>query len=184
MEQGEKSFEQNGWVVSCRNSHILPSNLIETWEKELDVPKIPGMVFGNNHLTIKPPSSSLSIKFTAYDALKSWRASPWYDKALTVSYASEWSRVREHPEDLAETKPYDWTFTPHYLGTIEKDGEPVELVETKEMINIELLKKPDPILFFDEITLFDDELDDNGSARLTIKVRVMPTCFFVLLRYW
>ena len=30
----------------------------------------------------------------------------------------------------------------------------------------------DPILFFDEVTLFDDELDDNGSARLSIKVSI------------
>merc|ERR1719223_2664114 len=102
MDQGEKVFEKGGWQLTCRNSHILPSNLIETWEKELDVPKLPGMVFGNNHLTLKHPSSNLSITFTAYEAVKSWRSSPWFGTALQVAIASSWSEMREHPEDLAE----------------------------------------------------------------------------------
>jgi type 2A phosphatase activator TIP41 len=187
MEQGERKFEHKGWEFSCRTSHILPSNDIETWEKELDVPKIPGMVFGNNYLTLKHPESNLMITFNAYEAVKSWREAPWYGTALTVAYASEWSQMREHPEDLAESKPYDWTFTPDYMGTISNSSN-ANLEKGLEMtyakIDVNELKKPDPILFFDEITLFDDELDDNGLARLNIKVRVMPTCMFVLMRFW
>ena len=35
-----------------------------------------------------------------------------------------------------------------------------------------------------ELVLFDDELHDNGAAKLSVKVRVMPGCWFVLLRFW
>jgi type 2A phosphatase activator TIP41 len=32
--------------------------------------------------------------------------------------------------------------------------------------------------------LYEDELADNGLAAMSVKCRVMPSCFFVLLRYW
>jgi type 2A phosphatase activator TIP41 len=41
-----------------------------------------------------------------------------------------------------------------------------------------------PILFFDEVTLLEDFIHDAGEVRLSAKVRVMPTCWYVLLRYW
>jgi type 2A phosphatase activator TIP41 len=47
-----------------------------------------------------------------------------------------------------------------------------------------LLTARDPILFFDELTLYESELDDNGESSVTVKVRVMPKCWFVLLRFW
>lgn len=31
--------------------------------------------------------------------------------------------------------------------------------------------------------LFEDELADNGSTQLSVRVRVMPWCFFILMRY-
>ena len=42
----------------------------------------------------------------------------------------------------------------------------------------------DPILFFDELTLYESELDDNGLMSVTVKVRVMPRCWYVLMRHW
>ncbi|KAF7332408.1 hypothetical protein MKEN_00122600 [Mycena kentingensis (nom. inval.)] len=45
------------------------------------------------------------------------------------------------------------------------------------------LSRPDPILFYAEVPLFEDELHDNGAAHLLVRVRVMPTCFFVLARF-
>lgn len=37
-----------------------------------------------------------------------------------------------------------------------------------------------PILLFDELVLVEDDLHDNGQMQFTIKVRVMPTCVYVL----
>lgn len=42
------------------------------------------------------------------------------------------------------------------------------------MIDLELLSRPDPILFYDEIPLFESELDDNGTSILSARV-VSPT---------
>lgn len=55
---------------------------------------------------------------------------------------------------------------------------------SEERINIEKLKIPEPIHFFDEICLFEDELSDHGTASLNIKIRVMPNSFFILQRFF
>eukprot|EP00494_Astrolonche_serrata_P008658 UN08702 len=51
-------------------------------------------------------------------------------------------------------------------------------------INIELLKKREPILWHCSIVLFEDELNDHGVSKLTLQARVMPSCFLLLLRFW
>jgi type 2A phosphatase activator TIP41 len=76
---------------------------------------------------------------------------------------------------------------------------------------VDRLKQMEPILFYDENILFEDELADNGTATLTTRLvrirtlmfrrirmfarlvkftnfifdkRVMPSCFFLLLRFF
>jgi len=60
-------------------------------------------------------------------------------------------------------------------------GEPLEC---NEKIDFHMLKTRDPILFFSEIHLYEDELSDNGISLMSVKIRVMPRCFLVLLRFW
>lgn len=62
------------------------------------------------------------------------------------------------------------------------DGPQFE--ETDKQIPIELLKRPDPIVFFDEIDLYEDELADNGIALLSCKIRVMPGRLLLLSRFF
>lgn len=79
-------------------------------------------------------------------------------------------------------KPFDWSYTTDYKGTITR-GKPFELEkENAEPIPIELLKRPDPILFFEEVVLFESELDDNGISILSCKLRVMPDRMLLLCR--
>lgn len=41
-----------------------------------------------------------------------------------------------------------------------------------------------PILMYDDVVLFEDFIHDHGVVRLSVKTRIMPQCWFVLLRYW
>lgn len=41
-----------------------------------------------------------------------------------------------------------------------------------------------PILLYDDVVLFEDFIHDHGVVRLSVKTRIMPECWFVLLRYW
>ena len=49
---------------------------------------------------------------------------------------------------------------------------------------LEKLRHQDPILFFDEVDLYEDELGDNGMSLLSIKVRVMPERMLLLSRFF
>ena len=55
--------------------------------------------------------------------------------------------------------------------------------ETDEKIPVEKLLRPDPISFFDELILFEDELGDNGISMLSTKIRVMRKCLLLLCRF-
>ena len=55
---------------------------------------------------------------------------------------------------------------------------------TEERVDRGLLMERDPILFYDEMTLYESELDDNGEMSMSLKVRVMPRCWYVLMRLW
>lgn len=46
------------------------------------------------------------------------------------------------------------------------------------------MKRPDPILFYEECVLYEDELADNGIAMLSCKVRVMPERMLLLVRFF
>lgn len=103
---------------------------------------------------------------------------------LRVAYAGEWSSSREKTSaGISEVvKPYDWSYSTDYKGTEKtgKDGQ--KLVEGREGIPIELLKRRDPILFADEVVLYESELDDNGISMLSVKVRVMGERMLLLCR--
>jgi TIP41-like family len=52
-------------------------------------------------------------------------------------------------------------------------------------IDLDLLRmKNVPILFFDEILLYQDDLEDCGDVIFDAKLRVMPSCWFVLSRFF
>jgi len=95
------------------------------------------------------------------------------------------------------TKPYDWTYTTTYSGhqesELEDSTQPSESLgvswaaadpeDPSNVIPLAELSRPDPILFYAEIPLFEDELHDNGSSSVIVRIRVMPTCLFILSRF-
>ncbi|KAJ7498482.1 TIP41-like family-domain-containing protein [Mycena latifolia] len=111
------------------------------------------------------------------------------------------------------TKPYDWTYTTTYAGhpgvwtpsdiddgvgseagsrpatpVVEEPPRPwdwaaADADNPAHAIPLAELTRPDPILFYAEVPLFEDELHDNGSSHLLVRIRVMPTCLFILARF-
>ncbi len=45
---------------------------------------------------------------------------------------------------------------------------------------MELLKACDDFLFYFFFLLFEDELADSGHTSYSVKIRIMPTCIFIL----
>lgn len=103
---------------------------------------------------------------------------------MQLKFAEDWQRVRQ--QDIETHTPqiltYDWTFTSSYLGSFNRDG--LSWKETEDGIDFELLKRRDPILFYDSIPLYESELDDNGSCKFEVLVRVMEQFWFLVSRFF
>lgn len=91
-------------------------------------------------------------------------------------------REKVHEGIKEVVKPFDWSYTTDYKGTL-RPGAP-SFHPTVKAIPLELLRRPDPILFFDENVLYEDELADNGIAMLSCKIRVMPARLLLLCRFF
>ena len=106
----------------------------------------------------------------------------WYSPTFQVPCAEKWkNRVDAEGRPITSVSfNYDWTYTTFYEGSLETTSKDSS---SKEIDN-EHLRRRDPILWNDDIVLYEAELDDNGTSELRVKIRVMPTCFFCLLRLY
>lgn len=83
-------------------------------------------------------------------------------------------------------KPFDWSYSTDYKGTthapLDYAWQPTN--SSTDPIRLDLLSRPDPILFFDDVILYEDELADNGIAMFSVKIRVMPDRLLLLSRFF
>lgn len=85
-------------------------------------------------------------------------------------------------EDIKEViKPFDWSYSTDYKGSTPDSPS---FQPTDAPIPLALLRRPDPIQFFDDVMLYEDELADNGIAMLSCKIRVMPARLLLLARFF
>uniref|UniRef100_A0A1B0APQ4 TIP41-like protein n=1 Tax=Glossina palpalis gambiensis TaxID=67801 RepID=A0A1B0APQ4_9MUSC len=190
----KESVEFHNWKISYEKSHILKSICQKgqddkckedndefcelcTYRHALELPHLPDMVFRKNKLTLQHPNGAV-LEFLPMDALRSVENGK---QPLQVACAQEWKESR--PETLVEEKfkPFDWTFTTEYQGTVNKMFR-IEKCEQK--LNKFKLMQREKILFYHDLTLFEDELHDNGISSCSVKIRVMPSGFFILLRHF
>ncbi|PSS26127.1 TIP41-like protein [Actinidia chinensis var. chinensis] len=194
LPDGRRGLLIHGWEIESRNRPILNSPHLQQWECKLQTSHLPEMVFGDSCLALKHINSGTKIHFNAFDALTGWK-----EEALPpveVPAAAKW-KFRSKPFQQVILN-YDYTFTTPYCGSETREiseqlGSNVTSDEgncclywedCNEQIDVAALASKEPILFYDEVILYEDELADNGVSLLTVKVRVMPTSWFLLLRFW
>lgn len=107
---------------------------------------------------------------------------PRCESSVLGTWDSRNYREKTHEGIKEVVKPFDWSYSTDYQGTLHPNARPFE--PTTKPIPIELLKRPDPILFFDEVVLYEDELADNGITMLSCKIRVMPGRLLLLTRFF
>lgn len=73
-----------------------------------------------------------------------------------------------HQDVKDVVKPYDWTYTTAYRGTLNDKAVFHEAEEPS--IDVARLQKQEPILFYDENILYEDELADNGTTILSVRL--------------
>jgi len=172
------------WTIEATQGAMADSKHTDMLIEELKLPQMPEMVFLNNTVSVKF-NNEVKINFNARDALAKVSLTP--DDNIKVAATEKWREARKDSEYIdRETLRFDWTFTTEYFGSLfnifpEKIRDPKP---THEFINVEKLTKRDPILFFQNLILFEDELSDNGCAQLNVKLRAMKNCFLLLLRFY
>lgn len=155
---------------------------------------LPEMVFPAAHVALE--GHGLWLSWDVLDVLEEW-AVAHQDIAIRSSIgsrgvavmkskdASLWAAKKYHGDEgntVASIFHYDWTFSTPFCGKVE-GGEWTEL-DSSGMRTELLTDTSIPILFFDEIILFEDDLHDNGQVEFSVKLRVMPSCAYVLARLW
>lgn len=233
----------------CRYHRLLPQ-----------LNSMPDMLFNNNLLRLEH-SCGVGVEFNPLDALRLVEETK---DPLRVAVADGWQSARaDCPFAKNVIKPFDWTFTSSYRGTLlsaikksqpkqtdkqqplrdelhqhqsknvkegsqsednstnkdcndnsdnqtNKDIQSLDEViketneinirsndetkedgrldwtveETEDRIDVNKLKVREEILFYDDVTLYEDELADHGTAQYSVKVRVMPSSLFILARYY
>lgn len=197
----------------CQYHHSLPQ-----------LHSMPDMVFNKNIFRLEH-YTGLGIEFNPLDALKLVEETK---DPLQVAVAGGWQSARaDFPFAKSVVKPFDWTFTTNYRGTLlpikaaehkastsdisnkqstkeekslnnptvesiftprtEEDQDirlQLGVEETTERIDVNKLKVREEILFYDDVTLYEDELADHGTAQYNVKVRVMPRSLFILARFY
>ena len=175
-----RSIVQKGFRITTQKLPILKAEPIERMTTALGIAP-PEMIFGDNFVSIEHPASGWNISFSAFDALD--RVDKTGEKRLKVAYSKEWHESREDSHDIKEVvKPFDWSYTTDFKGASSFSAPPFQSSETA--IPLDLLRQPDPILFFDDVMLYEDELADNGIAMLSCKIRVMPSRMLLLCRFF
>lgn len=188
-------FEQNplitvnDWsIYTMKGPILLLDELDHLNETRFEFP-LPEMIFGNNYVRLVNDKTGAAIEFNTLDALDSLNE----NADFKVSYYKEWLSTRPKAKadasdtasqnsapELESVKPYDWTYSTNYKGSLhEAEFEPTDVE-----IPVKKLLRPDPILFFDESILFEDELGDNGISMLSTKIRVMHLCLLLLCRFF
>lgn len=88
---------------------------------------------------------------------------------LLLDRLTKYSTSAANNSDVKDVvKPYDWTYSTDYKGTVLSDQQFEEADEP--VIDVERLKKQEPILFYDENILYEDELADNGTTVLSVRL--------------
>ena len=141
------------------------------------------MFFGNNQISIRSPiikdknndNLELCLFFDPIEAIKSVpKTAETVPIRIAASQADFWRQ-----KNISETIfDYDWTYSPQsYHGNckITNSSESDDLVacfgESDGLeIDFNRLKRQDPILFFDDNILYEDELGDNGISILSVKI--------------
>jgi len=164
---------------------------------------LPEQLFGDNFVEFRHIASDTKISFNALDALRDWRNEE--NTPVRVAGSAAWMRSRKQEVEASNAKvlEYDWTFTTRYGGTLVQRGNSLAPQDTAacadsrdhpavtfgwqptaRSIDRQLLMARDPILLYDEVPLFESELDDNGISSFSVKVRVMDRCWLCLARFW
>jgi type 2A phosphatase activator TIP41 len=150
---------------------------------------LPEVCFSQATVEVKLPNVKLA--WNVFDALHEWSAAHASIPVGSDTVCRGVSVLKSVDAALWSNKAvqtdfhYDWTYSSPFSVTTTSDDTVTWKPLPASGMNIDLLKDTtQPILYYDEIELYDDDLHDNGAVNFRVKLRLMPTCLYVLSRCW
>lgn len=190
------SLSIGDWTISSKKKPILNAGELDDWETNQlsGLGALPEMIFGNNFIRIMNTKHNWGIEYNALDALRMVKLS---DSGIRVAHSKDWINSKKKQRNsqtdgidiessLKIVKNYDWTYSTEYEGTIIGDDKEIHkfTIDNNLKLPIDKLSRPDQILFFDDMILFEDELADCGISLLNVKIRVMDERLLLLSRFF
>ena len=186
----QKSVVIGDWSISInRRRTIAGEEERKVLETKLSVLALPEILFPLNQVTIANAKGGLTLTIDAAGAIRNaiatHRVHPeWSREGLRIRSAPSWAESKFEKFDAN----VDWAWRSEYDGDwrdASGNAPSAAVAAPGDGINWPLLRdQSQPLLLFDHLELFEDDLHDCGTSELTVKVRVMPTAFFVLLRHF
>ena len=182
-----------GPIASAAELKVLKQRLVDCTSTDAPLPKLPEAIFAANKLSMTHEASGAQISFDAEGALTQWLQNSLANGAsgLTVPAAAlgSWKeKVEKQTQKTGDVgrREWDWTYTSEYAGKgTAADGAPLGwAAHAGAGIDMALLRKREPILFYAELPLYESDLCDSGASESRVRIRVMPSCLFILLRHW
>lgn len=145
---------------------IISHRILSSYHQTLGMDHLPEMVFPKNALVIQHKNGA-KLQFNALDALRDVNCQE--RSQVKVDCAEEWQETRPTSQcTMPKTKHFDWTFCTRYQGSV---GESFTVDEKTELrIDLTKLMRKERILFYHDLTLYEDELHDNGISVCSVKI--------------
>ncbi len=122
------------------------------------------MFFGANKIEVLGPDG-FELHF---DPIEVINAVPKSAESVSVKIAAAKGQFWRKKSEEEQVFDYDWTYSPQqYYGSLKGHSS---VSSSNATINYARLKQQDPILFFDENILYEDELGDNGISLVSTKI--------------
>lgn len=187
----------SGWDFAVtRLNRIMTQPEQEQLQESTGISSVPEIQFACNTLRIGQHSSSGSsddstvvenpiLSFDLVAALANaeayYRSDEYREvavKQLFIPVTGSWATAPYNRHD----PNVDWAWRNNFFGVAR--GTLAPLADGAPGINWDLLKDQSlPIVLYDTFDIFEDDLHDNGMVRLSVKLRVMNSAFFVLMRH-
>lgn len=203
-------FSCRGWTIECTVGSMADCEGLANSERITGVRPLPDMFFQNSVLHLSfgnikivlnamgaVTNTLLEVSADNLDALRRGCANMFLNPEMRssclggsqVQQAKIWKASSSHIPIEVLQYAHDWTYTTLYWGEILVDGDCIiddGLGNTcnDDFLPLSLLTDCTiPLVTFKEIDFWEDELDDNGFSRMNVKLRVMSTFWYVLMKF-
>lgn len=186
------SVDISGWEFEATDfTRILTQEELKQYEEELGIGSIPELQFPFNTLHITPVARHGKVPLLSFSLKDLLRAAAAYYKTesyrettvpqLVIPVSETWKRT---PYAVFDAK-VDWAWRNDFFGFDKSSCTLKPLEPTMPGLNWDLLRdRTLPILFFHNFDMLEDDLHDHGVVKSSVRIRAMPTAFFILHRHF